>query len=112
MCKAVAQLVLLYGNKSWLVTREMLKVLTALHNQAAQRITRMTEKHESGREWEYPEVEESTESTGIHPIRVYIKRRKTTIAERVAFLPVYELCTEVEIIPGRSGWCYGEINTQ
>ena len=39
------------------------------------------------------------ESAGLHPIRVYIKRRKTTIAERVARLPVYALCMDSERIP-------------
>ena len=59
----------------------------------------MTEKRGAGGEWEYPEVEEDMESAGLHPIRVYIKRRKTTIAERVARLPVYALCMDAERIP-------------
>ena len=41
------------------------------------------------------------ESTGLHPIRIYIKRRKATIAERVACKPVYVLCTEAERMTGR-----------
>ena len=49
----------------------------------------------AGREWEYPAVEEAMESVGLHPIGVYIKRRHTTIAERVACRPVYELFTEL-----------------
>ena len=40
------------------------------------------------------------ESTGIHPIGVYIKRRQATIVERVDFRLVYELCTEAEQMPG------------
>ena len=44
----------------------------------------MTEKFGAGIEWEYTEVEEDMESAGIHSIGVYIKRRQTTIAERVA----------------------------
>ena len=34
MYKAVAQLVLLYGRESWVVTGEMIKVLTAFHHRA------------------------------------------------------------------------------
>ena len=37
---------------------------------------------------------------GLHPIKVYIKRRQKTIVERVACSPVYALCTEGERMPG------------
>ena len=100
MYKLVAQYGLLYGSKSWVVTREMTKVLTAFHHRAALWITGTTSKRGAGGEWEYPEVDEVMESAGLHPIVVYIKRRKTTIAERVACRPVYVLCTEAERIPG------------
>ena len=69
----------------------MIKVLTEFHHRAARRITGMTEKHGAGREWEYPAVDEAMESVGLQPIGVYIKRRHTTISERVACRPVYEL---------------------
>ena len=42
------------------------------------------------------------DSVGIYPIRVYIKRQKTTIEERVACRPVYAPCTEAERMPGKS----------
>ena len=91
MYKVVAQLVLFYGSKSWVVTGEMLKVLAGFHHRAAQQITGMTAKLGAGGEWEYPPVVEAMEDTGIHPIGVYIKRRQKTIAERVDFRPVYAL---------------------
>ena len=84
MYKAVVQSVLLYGSESWVVTREMLKVLTAFHHLAEQWITGMMEKRGAGGEWEYPSLEEAMDPAGIHPIVLYIKRRQTTIAERVA----------------------------
>ena len=62
----------------------MIKVLTEFHHRAARRIAGMMEKHGAGREWEYPAVEEAMESMGLHTIGVYIKRRHTTTAERVA----------------------------
>ena len=52
MYKAMAQSVLLYSRESWVVTGEMLKVLTGFHHQAERRITGMTEKHGGGGEWE------------------------------------------------------------
>ena len=100
MYKAVAQSVLLYGSESWVVTGEMLKVLTEFHHRASRRITGMTAKRGADGWWEYPAVEEVMESAGIHPIGLYIKRRQKTISESVAFRPVYALCTEVEKTPG------------
>ena len=58
--------------------------------------------HKDDGETLYPEVEEATESTGLHPIGVYIKRRQTTIEERMACRTFYELCTEAERMPGTS----------
>ena len=75
MYKAVTQSVLLYISESWVVTGEILKVLKAFHHRAVQWITGMTAKCGAGREWEYPEAEEAMESSGIHPIGVYIKRQ-------------------------------------
>ena len=52
--------------------------------------------------WEYPLVMEAMEATGIHIIGEYIRRRQATIAEKVACRPIYELCVEVERMPGTS----------
>ena len=78
----------------------MIKFLEGFHHWAARRITGLTEKLGAGREWKYPPVVDAMESAGIHPIGEYIRRRQATIAERVAFRPLYELCTEAERIPG------------
>ena len=102
MYKAVAQLVILYGSEIWVVTGDRLKVLTGFHHQAEQRITGMTDKRGAWGEWEYPAVEEAMETAGFRPIGVYIKRRQTTIAESVAFHPIYALCTEAERMMGTS----------
>ena len=88
--------------ESWVVTREMIKVLTGFHHWAARRIIGMTKICGAGGEWEYPLLKEAMESTGLHPIGVYIKSRQKTIAVRLAFRPVYALCTEAERIPGTS----------
>ena len=47
--KAVALSVLLYGSKSWVVTRKILKVLKGFHHQATRLITGMTPKRGAGR---------------------------------------------------------------
>ena len=95
MYKAVAQSVLLYGSESWVVTGEMLKVLTEFHHRASRRITGMMAKRGADGWWEYPAVEEVMEYAILNPMRVYIKRRQMTIAERVACWIVYALCPEV-----------------
>ena len=71
---------LLYDRDLWVVTSQMPRVLTAFRHQAAQRITGMTAKCGAGGEWEYPAVEEEMDAVGLDPIRLYIKRRNTTIA--------------------------------
>ena len=52
--KEVAQSVLLYGIKIWVVTGDMLKVLEGLHHQAAWQTTGMTTKCGAGEEWDHP----------------------------------------------------------
>ena len=46
--KVVAQLVLIYESDIWVVTGEMIKVLTAFHHREARRITTMKEKRGAG----------------------------------------------------------------
>ena len=36
----------------------------------------------------------------LHPVREYIRRPQETIAEKVAGLPIYELCVDAERITG------------
>ena len=102
MYNLVEKLVLLYGRESWVVTRDMLKVLEGFHHRAARWIMGMTAKRGAGGEWEYPLVVESMDTVGIHPISVYIMRLQATIAEMVACRPIYELCTGAERMPGTS----------
>ena len=52
--KAVAQMVLLYGSESWVVTGAMLKVLEGFHHRTSRRIAGMTAWNAEDREWEYP----------------------------------------------------------
>ena len=70
------------------------------HHQEARRITGVTAKFGVGWEWEYPLVVTAMESTGLHPIRYYIKRLQATIAEKLAFHPIYKICVKAEWMPG------------
>ena len=54
MYKEVAQSVILYNSKSWVVTGEMIKVLEGFYHWAARRITGTAVKLGAGGEWEHP----------------------------------------------------------
>ena len=71
-----------------------LSQMAAFHQTVARHITGITEKCGAGGDWEYPAVDEAMDSAGLHPIGVYIKRRKTTIYESVACRHVYAMSTE------------------
>ena len=80
MYKAVDQSLILYDSESWVVMRDILKVLEGFHHRTDRRIMGMTETDGAGREWEYPLVVAALESAGLHPIREYIRRHQATIA--------------------------------
>ena len=42
------------------------------------------------------------DTSGLHHIGMYIRRRQEIIAERVACRPIYDMCTEEEQMPGTS----------
>ena len=100
MYKAVAHSVILYGSESWVVTGKMLKVLEGLHHWVTKWITGMKATCGVGGELEHPPVLAAMDTTGLNPIREYIRRRQATIAEKVACHPIYEICVEAERITG------------
>ena len=100
MYKALAQSVILYGSESWVVTGDMLKVLKVFHHYVARRIIGMTDTLRSGREWEYPPVMTEMEAVVLHPLREYMCRQQAIIPENVAWRPIYELCVEMDWLPG------------
>ena len=75
MYKAVAQSVLIYVRKIWVVIGETLKVLEGFHHRSAREISGMTATHGAGRECEYPPLVATMEATGFHSIREYIMSR-------------------------------------
>ena len=49
-----------------------------------------------------PPVVVAMDAVGLHPIGEYISSWLATIAEKVAFCTIYELCVEADRIPGAS----------
>ena len=62
----------------------------------------MTATRRADREWEYPPVVVAMDAAGLHPIREYIRRRQSTIAEKVNCRPIYDLCLKGGQMPGTS----------
>ena len=48
MYKAVAKSVLLYGSESWVLKRDMVKVIEGFHHRASRQITRIAVTYEAG----------------------------------------------------------------
>ena len=99
MYKAMAQSVLLYGSDIWVVMGDILKFLEGFHHRAAMRVAGMTATRGEGSNWGYLLVVAEMESAANHPIREYIRRRKATIAEKVVYRPIDELCAWAERMP-------------
>ena len=59
----------------------------------------MTATRGAGGNWGYLLVVAKMESTVNHPRREYIRRQKATIAEKVVYCPIDELCAGAERIP-------------
>ena len=70
--KAVAQMVLLYGSESWVVTGAILKVLEGFHHKTAWRTAGMTDWRAEDGEWEYLLVADAMEAEGLWTIKEYI----------------------------------------
>ena len=82
--KAIVQLVLPYGSKSWVLTGDMLRLLEGLNHRSSRRITGMTAHRMTSREWDWPLVGYGLETAGIWPIKEYIHWSKDTILSQVA----------------------------
>ena len=63
------------------MTGDMIKVLEGFHHQVARRITGITTTLGPGGGRKYPPLVAAIEAAGLHPIREYIRRRKSAIAE-------------------------------
>ena len=65
MYKAVAQTVILYVIKIWVLTGAMLNILEGFHHRAAIGFARMTEKFVADKMWEYNLVMAALETAGL-----------------------------------------------
>ncbi len=95
--KAVVQAVLLYGSKTWNLTKSALARLEGFHIRTAYKMAREHwPKKGANREWVYPKTADVLEECGMVTIAAYIQSCRQTIAMYVATRPVFEACMKSE----------------
>ena len=91
--KAVVQAVLLYGSKTWNLTKSALTRLERFHVCAAYKMAR---KHRPKRGlngvWVYPKTADVLEECGMRTVAEYIQVRCQTIATYMATRPILTAC--------------------
>jgi hypothetical protein len=73
--KATIQTVLLYGSKTWVVTDEILQMLTSFHHGVTRRLTGRYPRPTSDTDdddWIYPSIKETLQIAGIFPMEQYL----------------------------------------
>ena len=92
---AVVQSVLLYGSKTWNLTRAVLAQLEGFHVRAAYKMVRKYKPRKGlfGK-WNYPSTKDVLEECGLHSMEEYIQNCRTTIAMYVVNCPLYLECKE------------------
>ena len=88
---------LLYGSKTWNLTKVMLAQLEGFHVCVAYMIAR---KHKPRKglfgKRKYPSTKDVLKECGLHLVEEYIQTRRTTIAMYVVDHPLYLECKEGE----------------
>jgi hypothetical protein len=68
--KAIAQAVLLYACKTWVIPDSMLKPIQGFHHRVARRISKK-QPYKSHGQWVYPPSEQALEEAKLHPAEHY-----------------------------------------
>jgi hypothetical protein len=93
--KTVVQAVLLYGSKTWNLTKAVLAWQEGFHVQAAYRMAQVHRpKWVAGNRWVYPKTSDVLEECGMETIQHYIQKCRLTIATYIANRPILEACQQ------------------
>jgi hypothetical protein len=80
--KATIQTVLLYGSETWVITDEILRLLTSFHHSIARRITnRHPRPIPDTDEWIYPSIQETLQQAGMFTMEEYLQRRRNYLEQ-------------------------------
>jgi hypothetical protein len=77
--KATIQTVLLYGSETWVLTEEILQMLTSFHHGIARQLTGRYPHPISDNDdddWIYPSIKETLRIAGLFPMEEYLTQRK------------------------------------
>ncbi len=95
--KVVVQAILLYGSKTWVLSRTALAHLEGFHILAVYRMAKMHKpKQGPGRTWIYPRSVDVLQECGLKTIEEYIFIRWQMIVVYVATRPIVNKCSQGE----------------
>jgi len=97
--KAAILTVLLYGSESWVWTQRMYKAAESFHNHVARRISGKVGRFQNGT-WTYPPIKEALKACSMHPLSMYIHRRRDRIQQHAFGRDIYEICKNTGRLPG------------
>ncbi len=95
--KAVVQAVLLYGSKTWNLTKAVLARLEGFYVRAPYHMTQVHwPRWVAGNQWEYPKTSGILEECGMATMQHYIQKRRAAIAIYIADYPILKACQQGE----------------
>ena len=101
---AGTQQVVLFGAKSWVITKRMEADLDAFQGRVARRLTgRMPRRGRDGK-WLYLPLAGATKEAGIVRAHTSVLRRQNTVAQFIATRPILGLCEVTERRGGDTGY--------
>jgi hypothetical protein len=90
--KTIVQSVLLYGSETWVVSKQMMKILRSFHRRCSRYIMGKHIWQDSNGEWHQPSSKEVLEGAGLKTVEEYIEQRKITLMHFVKGRPIYHEC--------------------
>ncbi len=95
--QAIVQSGLLYGNKTWVLSKAVVARLEGFHIRMAYRMVKEHMPHWGPhRQWVYPSSDKVVEECGMHTIQHYINVRQQKIAGYVVDCSIFAECREAD----------------
>ena len=92
--KAVVQVLLIFGTKTWVMTPHMGRDLGGFQHKVAQQITGRKTRRLLDRSWEYPPMKMAIQEEGFEEMKAYVLKRQNTVVQYIAMRPILDLCKE------------------
>jgi hypothetical protein len=93
--KATVQTVLLYGTETWVITNDILQLLSSFHHSIARRLTnRHPRPIANTNEWTHPSIQETLQLAGLFKLKEYLQRRRVYLERHTSHLPILQDCQQ------------------